>query len=242
MWVSAVSPPPPHQGYSPERGSPPRPAGLGPPTLLLPTARADWSPATTLQDACHSWPGRPSNQSQDDGEQGGGRRRAIAQTHPRLRRRHRRRPAPLSARCRLKDGRRGESFLASPTLHIILYVNVLFFIFSWFTEILLLQPRFQEMEQRFRILTQVVVTYFTVTDIIRLYLGTAGNQGKVRLLTLFLGLTVVMMASCLLLVHSHLAAQFTPVESNLFLSAVGLQAAEMVFGGLALRTMRRMMA
>ncbi|XP_069785389.1 transmembrane protein 17B-like isoform X2 [Narcine bancroftii] len=136
----------------------------------------------------------------------------------------------------------GESFLASPTLHIILYVNVLFFIFSWFTEILLLQPRFQEMEQRFRILTQVVVTYFTVTDIIRLYLGTAGNQGKVRLLTLFLGLTVVMMASCLLLVHSHLAAQFTPVESNLFLSAVGLQAAEMVFGGLALRTMRRMMA
>ncbi|XP_067864855.1 transmembrane protein 17-like [Heterodontus francisci] len=135
----------------------------------------------------------------------------------------------------------GDDFMANPGLHFCLYINVLFSILSWITAILLLQPRFDEFEQKSRIFVLVLVTFFTVMEVIRLYVGLAGNKGKIRLMILFLILTVLMLLCSTTVVFTRLSTDFTAVECNLFLGFLLLLALEWVFGFLGLRTMKRML-
>uniref|UniRef100_UPI00398F4799 transmembrane protein 17B-like n=1 Tax=Pristiophorus japonicus TaxID=55135 RepID=UPI00398F4799 len=136
----------------------------------------------------------------------------------------------------------GDDFIANPVLHICLYLNMLFFIFSWITEILLLQPRYDELEQKNKIFTLAVVTYFTVTELIRIYVGHAGNRGRIRLLMLFLILSPVLLFSSGLVVFSRLSSNFAPTECNLFIAYMLLLGIEWVCGMLGLRVMKQLIA
>ncbi|XP_060709404.1 transmembrane protein 17-like [Hemiscyllium ocellatum] len=133
----------------------------------------------------------------------------------------------------------GDDFMANPVLHLCLYVNMLFSILSWLTTILLLQPRFYDYEDKYRMVVLFIVTFFTITEIIRIYSGLGGNKGKVPLMILFLILTAVMLPSALAVLLTRLSADFTPVECNIMIGYMLMQAVEWVLGYLGYRHMKQ---